>query len=137
MVTTITEVLNIWNEMGVFSYVVRYLWIGIVVYVLSSLIFYALAKKAKDNSPGLSWIPIIGPTLISFRSSKMHWWPWLLLILFFIPLVNIFAWMIFSIFSIVWLWKLMEAVGRPGWWALLVLIPFVGIIVLAVAAWGK
>jgi hypothetical protein len=36
MVTSITEVLNIWNEMGVFSYVIPFLLIFAVVYAILS-----------------------------------------------------------------------------------------------------
>ena len=36
MVTTITEVLNIWNEMGVFSYAIPFLLIFAVVYAILS-----------------------------------------------------------------------------------------------------
>ncbi len=36
MVTTITEVLNIWNEMGVFSYVIPFLLIFAVVFAILS-----------------------------------------------------------------------------------------------------
>jgi hypothetical protein len=72
-----------------------------------------------------------------YRSSGMHWWPWLLLIGFFIPILNLLCIVIFDIFAIIWLWKLMVAANKPGWWALLTLIPVVGIIVLMIAAWSN
>jgi len=63
----------------------------------------------------------------------MHWWPWLLLIVAFLPIINL----VFVVFAIIWHWKMFEAVGKPGWWAILLLIPIVNIIMLAIAAWSK
>jgi len=54
MVTTITEVLNIWNDMGVFSYVIPFLLIFAVV--------FAILKKTnilgKDNDAILAIISV-------------------------------------------------------------------------------
>lgn len=54
MVTTITDVLNIWNEMGVFSYVIPFLLIFAVV--------FAILKKTKilgeDNDGVLAIISV-------------------------------------------------------------------------------
>lgn len=105
-------------------------------YVFTSLMFKSLAKKAGDSSPNLAWIPGVGPLIIAFRASKMHWWPWLLLIGMIIPFVGIIAMIVFVVFELIWIWKLFEAVGRPGWWTLLLFIPIVGIVMLAIAAWG-
>jgi len=106
-------------------------------YVFVSFAFMSLAKKAGDASPGLAWIPGVGPLIIAFRASKMHWWPWLLLVGFIIPFVQFIAIPVFVVFEFIWTWKLFQAVGRPGWWTLLLIIPLVGIIILAVAAWGN
>jgi len=54
--------------------------IAIALYIYSSLAFMAIGRKAKLSAPGLAWIPGVGPFIISFQASKMHWWPWLLLI---------------------------------------------------------
>ena len=113
------------------------LLVSVGLYIFSSLIFVSLARKAGDNLPNLAWIPGVGPLIIVFRASKMHWWPWLLLVGIVLPFVGFVAILAFVVFEFIWLWKLFEAVGRPGWWALLLLIPIVGIIMLAVAAWGN
>lgn len=123
-------------------------------YVYLSLVFMNLSKKAKKGTPGLAWIPFIGPVIVSYQISGMHWWPWLLVIGFFIPVVQIVAAPLFGVFQYIWMWKTFEAVKRPGWWALIPLvgllsfipvlgqiIAFVGfvayLILLGVAAWGK
>ena len=67
----------------------------------------------------------------------MHWWPWLFLIGIIIPFVGGLLLLAFSVFGIIWQWKMFEAVGKPGWWALLCLIPVVNLIMIGIAAWGK
>ncbi len=125
-----------------------FLILGIAFYIYSSLAFMAIGRKARDSLPGLAWIPGIGPVIIAFRASKMHWWPWLLLLsilLSFIPILGIVIYFLgmiaFMVFVFIWNWKLFEAVGRPGWWALMPIVPILGtiayLIVIGIAAWGK
>jgi len=133
----------------------------VAVYVYTSLAFMAIGKKAKLQSPGIAWIPILGPELIAFQASKMHWWPWLLLsgiVIGLIPLVGWFlgivALIVFSVFTYIWTWKMFEVIGKPGWWALVpllslfVFISSVGwifnlagslgfLVLVGIAAWSK
>ena len=111
--------------------------ISIGLYILMSFAYMEIGKKAKLKTPGLAWIPGVGPLIIAFQTSKMHWWPWLLLIGCLIPFVNFIAGTIFTIFVIIWHWKMFEAVKKPGWWSILYIIPLVGIIMVCVAAWSK
>ena len=110
---------------------------GVVLWVYLSFAFMAIAKKAKLSTPGLAWIPGVGPAIIAFQCSGMHWWPWLFLIGIIIPFVGGLLLLAFSVFGIIWQWKMFEAVGKPGWWALLCLIPVVNLIMIGIAAWGK
>ena len=111
--------------------------VTIALYVYMSLAFVAIAKKAKISSPGIAWIPGIGPLIIAFRTSEMHWWPWLLLIGYIIPIIGFIPLIIFSVFAIIWMWKMFEAIKKPGWWAILMLIPVVNLIMIGIAAWSK
>ncbi|MBU0957207.1 MAG: DUF805 domain-containing protein [Nanoarchaeota archaeon] len=123
------------------AFMILFLLIGIGIWIYLSLAFMKIGKKLKQSSPGLAWIPGIGPAIIAFRGAKMHWWPWLLLIGMIIPFVNIVAGILFVIFNYIWLWKTFEAIGKPGWWPLIALIPLVGpiiyLILLGIAAWGE
>jgi hypothetical protein len=127
--------LNIFAVLGFFSFI-----IALGLYVYTSFAFMKLGKRAKVNTPELAWIPGFGPLIVAFRSAKMHWWPWLLLIAFLIPFLNFVAMVIFAVYAFMWLWKLFESVNRPGWWPLLSLIPAIGTLVFLVlsgiAAWG-
>jgi hypothetical protein len=111
--------------------------IAIVLYIYSSFAFMAIGKKAKLKSPGLAWIPAVGPTIISYQTSKMHWWPWLLIIGMFIPVIGFLFSITFAVFVVIWEWKMFERVKRPGWWALLCLIPVVNLVLYGIAAWSE
>ena len=123
--------------------------IGIIIFVLViigalylyvSLAYSSIARKNKKTDPGIAWNPGVGPLFIAYRSSDMHWWPWLLIIGFFIPFVNIAAAIIFLIFVVIWHWKMFESVNKPGWWAIFMIIPLLNIISLVfigIAAWSK
>ena len=124
--------------MGAFVFI---LFIGIALYIYSSLAIMAIAKKAGYPHPGVVWIPVVGYFIVTSSIAKMHWWPILLLLVNWVPYVGIFCGLIFMIFSIIWMWKTFEAVQKPGWWVLLNFIPLVGtliyLILLGVAAWSK
>jgi len=112
----------------------------IALYIYTSFAFMAIARKTKYPYPGIAWIPAVGPALIASSAAKMHWWPILLMIGFFIPIVNIIAAIVYVIFFIIWMWKTFEAVKRPGWWAIFYIIPILNIVWLVfvgIAAWGK
>ncbi len=111
--------------------------VGIILYVYSGFAFMAIGKRAKLKVPGLAWIPLFGPMIISFQASKMHWWPWLLIIGMFIPWIGVLFSLAFWVFLIIWKWKMFEAIGRPGWWAILAIIPVVNLVLYGIAAWGN
>lgn len=118
-----------------------FLILALILYIYLSLAFMALGRKAGLTSPALAWIPSFGPLIIAFQASKMHWWPWLLLIVAAVPYAGFVAGPLFMVFTLIWQWKLFDSIGRPGWWVLLNLIPLVGsfiwLILLGVAAWSK
>jgi hypothetical protein len=111
--------------------------VAILVYVYMSLAFMAIAKKTRYSMPGLAWIPVVGPALIASKTAKMHWWPILLLIGIVIPFIGSLAQLAFAVFFIIWMWKTFEAIDRPGWWAILCIIPVVNLVLIGIAAWSK
>jgi len=125
----------------VLPFILLWALLAIGLYIYTSFAFMSLAKKNKQSSPGIAWIPSVGPLIIAFRASKMHWWPWLLLIGLIIPVINFFAGIVFAVFAIIWIWKLFESVGHPGWYILLNFIPLVGgiifLVLLGMAAWSS
>lgn len=119
------------------GFIALFLIFALILYIYTSLAYFAIAKRARLRSPGLAWIPAIGPLIIAYQASKMPWWPWLLLIGYLIPFVNFFTGLIFAVFAIIWHWKMFESIKRPGWWAILMIIPIVNLVILGIAAWGK
>lgn len=115
-------------------------FLGIAMYAYSALAYMALAKKIGVDKPWLAWIPIANLYLMA-KMAGMPTWPLWLLIGCLIPLLNSFFIIALAVFGFIWIWKIFEKVGRPGWWVLLCLIPFVGsiifLVLLGVAAWGK
>jgi len=65
MVTTITEVLNIWNEIGVFSYVIPFLLIFAVVFAILDKT-KMLSGKDSDNK-GIIAIIAVSVSLLSLQ----------------------------------------------------------------------
>ena|SRR3972149_908127 len=110
------------------------------IYIYTSFAFMAIARKAKYKTPEIAWVPVVGPLLIQAKTAKMHWWPILLLIGAWIPFIGWALSIVVSVFSIIWTWKTLEAIHRPGWWVLISAIPVIGIawfVLLGIAAWGK
>ncbi|MAH51376.1 hypothetical protein CMI37_36505, partial [Candidatus Pacearchaeota archaeon] len=95
-----------------------------------------IGRKANIPSPAIAWIPIVGKPLIALKAAGMHWWPLLLLIATWIPILGGFAGLAFGVFNIIWNWKMMKVIGRPGWWAIFMIIYPVYLVLLGVAAWG-
>ena len=106
-------------------------------YVYLSFAFMHLARKARVSPAGIAWIPVVGPAILLSKSAKMRWWPILLLIGAWIPLIGFLFSITFTVFFIIWLWKTYEVVRKPGWWAILWIVPIVGLVLLGIAAWSK
>lgn len=121
------------------AFLIVFALISFALYIYLSLAFMAIAKKAGNPSPGLAFIPIIGPSLICIKSSGRHWWPLLLIIGWFIPFygLNFLFMLSFSIFFMIWNWKSFENINKPGWWALFLLLMPVWLVFIGVGAWSK
>ncbi len=142
---------EILNAMGLGAFMgliagmfVVFLIIAIALYVYSALALMNVAKRTKTENEWLAWIPV-GNLVLMANIAKMHWWPVLLLIGLLIPVLNFFLiWpiiIVLMVFIMIWMWKICEARGKPGWWAILTLIPFVGgiwgLIMWGILAWGE
>jgi hypothetical protein len=133
------------------------LFIYLLLYIYTSIAYMKIAKKLGTERAWLAWIPV-GNLLLLSQMAQMHWWP----ILLIIPVIALFSFMMivaseiifiaFFVVSIIgiiilyvhwfiWHWKMYERLGRPGWWSLMYLIPYAGIILysvlLGIAAFGN
>ncbi len=113
----------------------------IALYIYTSIAYSKIAKKKKYPSPGIAWIPVVGPAIVTSNIAKMHWWPILLMIGFFIPYLSFVCWIIFTVFYTIWNWKMLESFKMPGWISILFIIPLAGLvlhlIIIGMLAWGN
>jgi len=113
--------------------------IGLAVYLYVSFALMTLAKKMKMERPWLAFIPFANLYLMS-KMAKMHWWPVLLVIGTLFSEISEFFVFGLTVFAVIWMWKIFEEFKKPGWWAILMPIPFLSIIywvLLGMTAWGK
>lgn len=116
--------------------IVFFIILAVILWVYTSFAFMAIAKKAKLKTPGIAWIPAVGPMIVAFQSAKMHWWPWLLFIGMIIPVINFAASIALVVMFTIWQWKMFEKIKKPGWWAILCLISPLNLIFWGIAAWS-
>ncbi len=115
------------------------LFVFLVIYLFTAFAFMNIAKKMSMDKPWLAFIPVANLYLVS-KMAKMHWWPILLMVPAFIPVLGSIFSIALSVFVTIWLWKIFVYFKKPGWWVLLQYIPVVNIAyfyMLGKIAWGK
>ena len=127
-------------DSGMWAFLAAYMVIALI-FGLGSYIYYAfafmtIAKKTNYPTPAIAWIPGIGQLIISASVAKMHWWPILLILVGWIPFVGWIGMVVLAVYSVIWTWKVCEARKKPGWWAILMLIPIVNFIMIGIVAWS-
>jgi len=133
------------------TYMRLFLIFGLALYIYSGFAFMYIGRKAKVKYPGLSWIPGIGPILIAYFAAKGKSTPWwillgafvayligailaavgvfvsaLLVIGYIILIAAVIGFTYFAVYEYIWMWKMFEALKRPGWWGIIPLfaLPF-------------
>ncbi len=106
------------------------LFLFFFIFALAAYIYLAIAqsktaKKLGTKNPWLAWIPIANLVLLA-NMAGMHWWPILLYLLVFIPFIGALASLAVVAFMTIWLWKVAEKRGQPGWLSLFIFVPFLG-----------
>ncbi|MEK6890056.1 MAG: hypothetical protein AABW82_03780 [Nanoarchaeota archaeon] len=123
------------------SFAIILFFLVLALYIYTSCAFMAIARRVKcAYSPGIAWIPLVGPALISSSIAKMPWWPMLFFLGIFIPVFGFLFLIVFVVYSTIWMWKTFEALNRPGWWAIFAIIPLLNVVyyvLLGIAAWGN
>ncbi|MFP4423609.1 MAG: hypothetical protein ACLFP2_00095 [Candidatus Woesearchaeota archaeon] len=114
--------------------------IAIGVYVYMAFAMMKTAQRLGTPNAWLAWIPI-GNMVLMANMAKMHWWPVLLILIAWIPIIGWIAGLVLAVFAIIWQWKICEARNKPGWWAILLIIPLVGniwgLVMWGILAWSK
>jgi len=81
----------------------------------------------------MAWIQFFNVYLMTQIAGVSGWWT-VAFFMVFIPLIGSLVVLVVSVY--LW-WKIAERVGRPGWWAILMMVPVVNFIVMGMLAWGK
>ena len=104
------------------------------LYVYTSLAWYTIAKKLKNENAWIAWIPIVNVALV-LQLGGFHW-AWI-----FLLLVPVLGWLALFVLAIISTWRICVKLKHPGWFSLSMIIPKVGgilyLIVIGILAWGK
>lgn len=101
-------------------------FIIIIIYVYLSLCLYLIAKKAGVKNAWLGWVPVANVFLMCAISKISYWW----LLALFVPFLNILV--------MLYIWyKITMSLGKPGWLAILLIVPVVHYIVMGYLAFSK
>lgn len=119
---------------------ILYFFVIIFILLIASYIYFSLtlmriAQRLKTEPAWLAWVPI-GNFYLMSKMAKMHWWPILLFFGVFLPYIGFIVSIASTAFIITWTWKICERRKRPGWWALLKLIPIFGWFIWPFIMWG-
>jgi hypothetical protein len=108
---------NIFAGLSMMSILVPFL----IFYLFFSYCYYRIARKVGVSAPWLAFVPILQIWTLFACAGKSTGMTILLLILLFVPLVNIIV--------IIYVWMMIaENLGKNKWIGLLILVPFVNII---------
>ncbi len=105
---------------------------GIVIYLVYSLCLFMIAKKLDVAASWLAFIPILQIWPFVGAAGKPWWW---ILILFFVPIINLIVF--------IWFWMLIaENLGKSKAFGLLtalllMFLPVIGLIMPAILAFSK
>lgn len=101
----------------------NFLLVSLVSHILVAIPLWKLAKKTKEEPAWFAWVPILNAVLALKIARKPYWW----LLLFLIPIVNLFM-------AILLMMALCERVAVNKWWGLLGFISPANLILLYVLA---
>ena len=107
--------------------------LGIVVYIYMAIALMTIAKKTKTPNAWLAWIPFANLYLMT-QIGGVPWWTIFGVLLSLIPFLGGLAVLALMVW---WWWKISEAVGKPGWIGILMIVPIANLIVPGYLAWSK
>lgn len=117
--------------MGAFFAVWTVVMLALYVYFALALMF--IAKKTNTKNAWLAWIPIANIYLMTQVGKIPAWWT----LSFLLPIIPFVGGLAMAAAMVYIWWKIAEAVHRPGWWGILLIIPVVNLVIVGIMAWGK
>ena len=105
----------------------------IAIYVYSAFAFMAIAKKNHEGPLWFAWVPFLNLVLL-LKIAKIDWQWIFALFVGIIPVIG--GALIMAGFVYVW-WKIVKHMHKPEWYAILMIVPIVNLVVMGYLAWGK
>jgi len=99
-------------------------WVPIYVWI--SLCLHLIAVKTDTQYSWFAWIPVVNIFLLCKMAGQSGWW----FFLFLVPIVNII------VFIYVWM-NIAEALNRPSWLGIFMIVPVLNLIILGIIALGQ
>src|SRR3989344_4341446 len=113
--------------------IVFMLLLVLAVYVYATLALMKIADRTKTKDGWLAFVPI-GNIYLMTKIAKVPGWWTIGVLSGIIPLIG--GVLVLILITYLW-WQIAERLKRPGWWALLLLIPIVNFVIIGIMAWGK
>ena len=110
-----------------------YLIVILAWYIYMSICLMKIAEKAHVANGWWAWIPILNILLMLKIAGKPLWWA-LAILLVVIPLIGALIFIV--IYVVVWM-KIAEAVHKPNWWGIMMIIPFANFVAPGYLAFSK
>jgi len=101
------------------------LW-QLALYAWSALCLHVIASRTYTPDAWLAWIPVFNLYLMCKVARRPGWW----FLLFFVPLVNIF------IFILIWM-DIAEARRQPLWVGVLMVLPVANLVTIGILAFAE
>ena len=92
-----------------------------------------VAKKNRTGPLWLAWIPVAN-VILMLKMAKLQWQWIFALLIGIIPIIG--GALIMAGVVYVW-WQICRHMHKPEWYAILMIVPFVNLVVLGYLAWGK
>jgi hypothetical protein len=109
---------------------------AVAAHIYIAICLMKIAKKTDTPNAWFAWIPFLNFVLMLKIAKKPVWWI-LVLILFFIPFINFLASLTLLVISVIIWMKIAEAVGKPSWWGIMVIVPVMNLIMPGYLAFSK
>jgi hypothetical protein len=106
---------------------------GLFTWLFTGWLMYRIGRKLGYPRPWYAWLPFLFLWMMVELSDQDRDWFWIITILTFIPCLNIIAAVMFWIVIM----DLSDKCGKPRWWGLLWLIPFVVWVVMYITGSGE
>ena len=103
------------------------------LYIYTSLALMTVAKKNRTGPLWLAWIPVAN-VILMLKMAKLQWQWIFALLIGIIPIIG--GALIMAGVVYVW-WQICRHMHKPEWYAILMIVPFVNLVVLGYLAWGK